>query len=69
MKQLITDLRKLFTYHNLNRNRSYSKQDEPTQTTFKADIHQEKIMVRLWWDYNGMVKKTLKLYSTTKLTE
>ena len=29
--------------------------DEPAQTTSKADLHQKKIMLSVWWDYKGVV--------------
>ena len=30
-------------------------QDEPVQTTPKAEIHQKKIMLSVWWDYEGIL--------------
>lgn len=30
-------------------------QDEPAQTTPKAESHQKKIMLSVWWDYKGIL--------------
>ena len=32
------------------RKRSWSKRDEPAQSTSKADIHHEEVMLSVWWD-------------------
>ena len=37
------------------RKRSWSKRDEPGQLTSKADIHQKKVMLSVWWDSKGIV--------------
>ena len=37
------------------RERSWSKRDEPAQSTSKAGIHQKKVMMSVWWDLNGIV--------------
>ena len=37
------------------RKRSWSKRDEPAQSTSKADIHQKKVMLSVWWDFKGIV--------------
>ena len=34
---------------------SWSKRDEPVQWTSKADIHQKKVMLSVWWDFKGIV--------------
>ncbi|GFV03305.1 mariner Mos1 transposase [Trichonephila clavipes] len=36
-------------------NRSWSRPGESTQTTSKADIHQKKVLLSVWWDYKGTV--------------
>ena len=33
----------------------WSKHDEPAQTISKAELHQKKIMLSIWWDYKGIV--------------
>ena len=37
------------------RKRSWSNRDEPAQSTSKADIHQKKVMLSVWWDFKGIV--------------
>ena len=37
------------------RKRSWSKRDEPAQSTSKADIHEKKVMLSVWWDFKGIV--------------
>ena len=37
------------------RKRSWSKRDEPAQSTSEADIHQKKVMLSAWWDFKGIV--------------
>ncbi|GFW18879.1 ccmar2 transposase [Trichonephila clavipes] len=39
-------------YH--KRKRSWSRPGEPTQTTSKADIHQKKVLLSVWWEYKGI---------------
>jgi len=55
LKQIITGDEKWIVYNNVNRKRSWSKHDEPPQTTSKADIHQKKILLSIWWDWKGVV--------------
>ena len=55
LKQLITGDEKWVVYNYIKRKRSWSKPGEPTQTTSKADIHQKKVLLSVWWDYKGVV--------------
>lgn len=55
LKQIITGDEKWIVYNNVNRKRSWCKHDEAPQTTPKADIHQKKIMLSVWWDWKGVV--------------
>ena len=55
LKRLITGDEKWVVYNNVNGKRSRSKPGEPAQTTSKADIHQKKVMLSVWWDYKGIV--------------
>ena len=34
---------------------SWSKRDEPAQSSSKADIHRKKVMLSVWWDFKGIV--------------
>ena len=36
---------KWVVYNNVMRKRSWSKQDEPAQSTLKTDIHQKNVML------------------------
>ena len=47
--------KKWVAYDNFVRKRSWIKRDEPAQSTSKADIHQKKIMLSVWWDSKGIV--------------
>ncbi|GFX67972.1 mariner Mos1 transposase [Trichonephila clavipes] len=55
LKRLITGDEKWVVYNNIKRKRSWSRSGEPTQTTSKADIHQKKVLLKVWWDYKGIV--------------
>ena len=44
-----------FFYNNVVQKRSWSKRDEPAQSTTKADIHQKKVMLSVWWNFKGIV--------------
>ncbi|XP_073967892.1 histone-lysine N-methyltransferase SETMAR-like [Bombus fervidus] len=55
LKRLITGDQKWIVYNNVNGKRSWVMQDEPAQTTPKAEIHQKKIMPSVWWDYKGIL--------------
>ena len=37
------------------RKRSWSKRDEPAQSTSEAEIHQKKVMLSVWLDFKGIV--------------
>ena len=55
LKRIITGDEKRVVYNNVKRKRSWSKKDEPAQTISKADIHQKKVMLSVWWDFKGIV--------------
>jgi len=55
LKRIITGDEKWIVYDNINRKRLWSKRNEPAQTTSKAELHQKKIMLSIWWDYKGIV--------------
>ena len=54
-KRIITGDKKLIIYNNVVQKVSWSKHDEPPQTTSKAELHQKKIMLPVWWDWKGVV--------------
>ncbi|GFW35816.1 histone-lysine N-methyltransferase SETMAR [Trichonephila clavipes] len=55
LKRIITGDEKWVVYNNVKRKRSWRKKDEPAQTISKADIHQKKVMLSVWWDFKGIV--------------
>jgi histone-lysine N-methyltransferase SETMAR len=55
LKRLITGDEKWIVYNNVERRRSWTKRGEPAKTIPKAEIHQKKVMLSLWWDYKGIV--------------
>jgi len=65
LKRIITGDEKWVVYNNVKRKRSWSKKDELTQSTSKADIHQKKVMLSVWWDFKGIVF-FLSFYRTTQ---
>ena len=50
LKQIITGDKKWIVYNYVVRKRLCSKRDEPPQKTSKAELHQKKIMLSVWWD-------------------
>ena len=53
--RIITCDDKWVVYDDLVRKRSWSKQDEPAQSSSKADIHEKKVMLSVWWDFKNIV--------------
>ena len=55
LKRIITGDEKWVVY-NVKRKRSWSKKDEPAESTLKAErFHQKKVMLSVWWDFKGIV--------------
>ena len=55
LKRLITGDQKWIVYNNVNGKRSWMMEDEPAQTTPKAETHRKKIMLSVWRDYKGIL--------------
>ena len=55
LERIITSDGKWIVYNNFVRKRSWSKRDEPPQTTWKAELHVKKIMLSARWDWKGVV--------------
>ena len=55
LKRIITSDEKWVVYDNVVRKRSWSKRDEPAQSTSKSDIHKKKVTLSVWWDSKGIV--------------
>ncbi|CAK9827579.1 Histone-lysine N-methyltransferase SETMAR [Anthophora retusa] len=64
LKRIITGDEKWVVYNNVKRKGSWSKKDEPAQSISKANIHQKKVMLSVWWDFKGIV--FLSFYRTTQ---
>jgi len=55
LKRMITGDEKWIVYNNVSRKRSWSRRDEAPERQAKADIHQKKVMLSIWWDWKGPV--------------
>ena len=55
LKRLITGDEKWVVYNNIKRKKLSSRPRESVQTTSKAGIHQNKVLLSVWWDYKGIV--------------
>ena len=55
LKRITTDDEKWVVCDNFVGNKSWSKRDEPAQSSSKADIHEKKVMLSVWWDFKGIV--------------
>lgn len=55
LDRLITGDEKWIRYNNIRRKRAYSFPGEPVPTTSKPDIHQQKVMLSLWWNRKGPI--------------
>ncbi|XP_025264307.1 histone-lysine N-methyltransferase SETMAR-like [Camponotus floridanus] len=65
LERIITGDEKWVVYNNVKRKRSWTKKDEPAQSTSKADIHKKKVMLSISWDFKGIV--FLSFYRTTTI--
>ena len=65
LKRSIRGDEKWVVYDNVVRKRSSSKRGEPAQSTSKADIHQKKVMLSVWWDLKGILYFELLLRNQT----
>ncbi|XP_029679587.1 histone-lysine N-methyltransferase SETMAR-like [Formica exsecta] len=50
LKRMITGDEKWIVYNNVERKRSWSRRDDSPQMTSKAELHQRKVMLSVWWD-------------------
>ena len=64
---MVTGDEKWVVYNNLKRKRAWYKKYEPAQTTSKPDIHQNKNMLYVWWDFKGIVYFGLFLQDNTPI--
>jgi len=52
---MITGDEKWIVYNNVSRKRSWSRRGEALERQAKAEIHQKKVMLSMWWDWKGPV--------------
>ena len=55
LKRTTTGYEEWVVYDNVMRKRSLSKRDQPAESISKADIHQKKVMLSVWWDFKGIL--------------
>jgi len=55
LKRMITGDEKWIVYNNVSRKRSWNRQDEAPEKQAKAEVHQKKVMLSMWWDWKGPV--------------
>ena len=55
LKQIVMGDEKWLLYNNVERKRSWGKRNEPPTATPKADLHPEKVMLCIWWDWKGVL--------------
>ena len=55
LRWIITGDKKWIFYNNVVRKQPWSKRYEPPQTTLKAELHEKKIMLSVWWEWKGVV--------------
>ena len=55
LKQIVTGDEKWILCNNVERKRSWGKQNEPPSTTPKASLHPKKVMLCTWWDWKGVL--------------
>lgn len=55
LKRTVTSDEKWIMYSNHSRKRSWIMKDEPPQTSPKRGIHEKKVMISVWWDWQGLI--------------
>ena len=65
LKWMVTGDEKWVTYDNVKRKRSWSNRDEPAQTVAKPGLTARKVLLRVWWDWQGIIYYELLPYGQT----
>ena len=65
LKRMITGDEKWVTYDNVKRKRSWSKGSEPAQTVAKPGLTARKVLLCVWWDWQGIIHHELLPYGQT----
>ncbi|GFV50389.1 histone-lysine N-methyltransferase SETMAR [Trichonephila clavipes] len=55
LKLMVTGDEKWVTFYNIVRKRSWSKCSEAAQTVAKPGLSARKILLRIWWDWKGII--------------
>lgn len=55
LKRLVTGDEKWIKYENVVRKRSWSKKGELPKTASKPGLTQKKVLLSVWWDYQGII--------------
>lgn len=55
LNKLVTADEKWCLYSNMTRRRSWTNKGTTAQPQAKADLHQKKLMVCVWWDVKGVI--------------
>ena len=64
-KRLITGDEKWVLYNNVQRKRSWGKQNESLLTTAKDSLRPKKVMLCIWWDWKGVLYHELLPHNRT----
>ena len=65
LKQIVMGNEKKILYNNVKWKRWWGKQNELPPETPKADLHPEKVILCIWWDWKGVLYFELLLESQT----
>lgn len=65
LKRLVTGDEKWVTYDNIKRKRSWSIRGEPAQTVAKPGLTPRKVLLCVWWDWQGIIYYELLPYGQT----
>ncbi|KAL9876423.1 histone-lysine N-methyltransferase SETMAR-like isoform 1-T3 [Glossina fuscipes fuscipes] len=65
LKRMVTGDEKWITYDNPVRKRSWSKSGEAPQTVVKPGLTAWKVLLRIWWDWKGIIYYELLPYGQT----
>jgi len=69
LKRMITGDEKWITYDNVKRKRSWSNHSEPAQTVAKPGLTVRKVLLCIWWNWQGIIYYELLPYGLTLLIQ
>ena len=55
LKKVVTGDEKWILYNNVKRRRAWRPKGNLPQTVAKAGLHPKKVMLCIWWDFNGVI--------------